>query len=190
MVFVILLILSGCGKPSAEEYLAKAQDAQKRVAQMFEQRRSDQAVSDSMKLAVKEAIDNYGHVVAEYPRHESAPAAQFAIGQALQNGLQDFTGAIDAYRKYVRLYPEGKDAPLASFLIGYLYNNEFHNLDSAAAAYKYFLARYPDHDMAASARFELENLGKSPEELLPRPEVTTTENAKPARKSGKTSTKN
>jgi outer membrane protein assembly factor BamD (BamD/ComL family) len=77
--------------------------------------------------------------------------------------------AIDAYGLYCREYPAGKQTPLAMFLIGYLYNNELHDIDSAASAYRRFLERYPDSEMATSARFELNTLGKSPEEALPIP---------------------
>jgi hypothetical protein len=65
------------------------------------------------------------------------------------------------------------------FLIGYLYNNELHHLDSAAAAYRRFLEKYPNHEMALSAQFELDNLGKSPEELLPQQVATETSKTPP-----------
>ena len=58
------------------------------------------------------------------------------------------------------------------FLVGYLYNNELHNTDSAAAAYRRFLERFPQHEMATSAQYELQTLGKSPEELLPQDRET------------------
>src|SRR4030065_318958 len=43
--------------------------------------------------------------------------------------------------------------------------------ESAARASRMFLAAYPRHPMAQSAQFELDNLGKAPEDLLPKDEV-------------------
>jgi len=50
-------------------------------------------------------------------------------------------------------------------------NNELHKLDSARVLYEAFLQQYPNHDLAVSARFELETLGKDPTQFLPREEV-------------------
>ena len=53
------------------------------------------------------------------------------------------------------------------FLTAYIYHNELNDLGNAKTAYEAFLAKFPDHEMAQSAKFELQNLGKKPEELLP-----------------------
>ena len=57
------------------------------------------------------------------------------------------------------------------FLIGYVYHNELRMLDSAKVAYERFLSEYPNHEMAISAQFELNTLGKPPEELVPKDEA-------------------
>ena len=67
------------------------------------------------------------------------------------------------------------------FVIGFIYNNNLQMLDSARAAYLAFLQRFPNHDLSASAKFELENLGRTPDAIIgPQKEVAV----KP-RKSGK-----
>ena len=53
------------------------------------------------------------------------------------------------------------------FLTGFLCNEELKDLENAKNAYESFLAAYPNHEMADDAQFELKNLGKKPEELLP-----------------------
>jgi predicted TPR repeat methyltransferase len=55
-------------------------------------------------------------------------------------------------------------------MVGYLYNNQLGMTDSAEAAYRKFLSLYPQNELATSAQFELETLGKDPQELLPPPE--------------------
>jgi outer membrane protein assembly factor BamD (BamD/ComL family) len=166
----ILFLLSaaaaaGCSKPSAEEYFARAQAQAQAAATMADTLRSPGAVRE----AFQPAIGLFEDVIREYPHHPLAEAAIFEIANIQNANLHLPREAIEGYSLYCRQYPAGKQTPLAMFLIGYLYNNELHNADSAAAAYRRFLERYPDSEMATSARFELNNLGKTPEESLPLP---------------------
>ena len=156
---------AGCSKPTAEEYFARAQGQAQAAATMADSLRSSAAVRE----AFQPAIGLFEDVIREYPHHPLAEAAIFEIANIKNSNLHLPGEAIDGYSLYCRQYPAGKQTPLAMFLIGYLYNNELHNTDSAAAAYGRFLERYPDNEMATSARFELNNLGKSPEEALPIP---------------------
>lgn len=175
--FILPLIAAGCSKPTAEEYFARAQKQEQEAAITADTLHSPDAVRE----AFQPALDLFASVVREYPRHELAEAALFEIANIKNSNLHLPQEAIDGYRLYCRDYPSGKQTPLAMFLIGYLYNNEIHNNDSAAAAYRRFLDRYPESEMAASAKFELSTLGKSPEEALPVPDMPA---QKPAKKHG------
>jgi outer membrane protein assembly factor BamD (BamD/ComL family) len=154
---------AGCSKPTAEEYFVRAQQQAQTAATMADTLRSPVAVREAFQTA----IGLFESVIREYPHHPLAEAAIFEIANLHNSNMHMPQEAIDGYNLYCREYPAGKQTPLAMFLIGYLYNNELHNSDSAAAAYRRFLDRYPDSEMATSARFELNNLGKSPEEALP-----------------------
>ena len=52
------------------------------------------------------------------------------------------------------------------FMVGYIFNNDLNMVDSARAAYTRFLERFPEAELATSAQYELDNLGKKPEDLL------------------------
>lgn len=158
--FITIVVLAGCGGPSAEEYFAKAQQAQ--TAQEFQQ-----------------AMDLYEKVISEHPEDPAAGDAMFMIATILNNDLHDYDAAVDAYKRYVGNHPEGKETAIAMFLIGYLYNNELQNFDSASVAYRRFLEKFPNHEMSQAAQFELDNLGKSPEELLGQASSTTTAESRP-----------
>ena len=149
---LVLLLLAGC-KPPARESFGNAEAAER---------------AGNFQLAVQD----YGAVVGDHPSDSLAAVAQFKIASIQQNNLGDFPAAIASYRRYVELYPSTPQTATATFLIAYVYNNEMHNIDSAAAWYGRFLEAYPGHEMAPSAKFEIQNLGKTPEELLP-PEPAT-----------------
>jgi len=158
------LLVAGCGKPTAEEYFARGEQEFRKAEQIADSLRSVEAARE----AFKPALALFGKVVSEYPQHPLADSALFTMANITNGNLHMPAEAIEGYREYCRRFPEGKQAPLAMFLIGYLYNNDLHNSDSAAAAYRRFLAKYPGSAMAESAQFELNTLGKSPDEVLPR----------------------
>lgn len=167
LIAVSFILLAGCSKPSPEEYLAKAT-----------------AARDSSNFVL--AIQECENLIKEHPKSIQSEEAMYMVASIRNDYLHDFPAAIESYKKYVELYPQGKQAPIAIFLTGYLYNNELHNLGAAKEAFEKFLAAYPDHEMALSAKFELENLGKKPEDLLPamqesEPKVAV-ETKKPAKK--------
>jgi TolA-binding protein len=62
-------------------------------------------------------------------------------------------------------YPDSEKTPNAIFMIGYIYANELQDNDKAREAYEYFIENYPDNVLVQSARWEIENLGKSLEEI-------------------------
>jgi len=162
---LVLLSLIGCSKPTPEVALQRAQQllAQARTA-------ADTVGSpDQLANVFAPGIEALRGVVDGYPGTPEAEQALFAIAATYNNESQEFQKAIDAYQQYVRTYPGGEKAAVSMFLVGYIYNNQLGNMDSSRAAYQRFLEKYPQHEMAVSAQFELNNLGKPPEELLPPP---------------------
>jgi len=171
-LIVLTVMISGCSKPPAEEYIKKAEEAEKGGLWSV-------------------ALENYQNLVKDHPGSVLAEKALFSIAALQHNSLQNFQAAVDGYKRYLEVYPEGAKAPVALFLTGFLYNNELKNLDSARVYYQHFLTKYPSNDMATSAQFELQNLGKSPDELLPKPEpVAETTPTKSSKKTVKPSKKN
>lgn len=145
----ILLLLSfvGCSKPSAEEMYKKGEDAQK----------ADQYDA---------AISAYQDLINTFPDSARTPEAYYAIGTIYQNHKLSYHMAIQTFRLLIEKYPHHATSPGASFLIGFIYNNNLKKVDSARFAYEDFLKRYPSDQLAVSAKFELDNLGKEPEEIL------------------------
>ncbi len=144
---LVMVCIAGCSKVTDEQLWNQGVDAQK--VNKF-----------------GEALQNYQQLVDDYPKSAKVPEALYAIGSICQNNAQDVYRAIRSYRRIVHEYPTHATASSAMFLIGFIYNNELRNVDSARIAYEEFLRRYPDNTMASSARFELDNLGKKPDEII------------------------
>jgi TolA-binding protein len=112
------------------------------------------------------AVDRYEEIVNRFQKSAYAESALYRAGLVYNNDLHDLQRAVGAYRRYYAFFPESKQAPTALFLSGFLLNNELHQTDSARVMYQTFLEKYPTHELAASAKFELETLGKDPGPLL------------------------
>ena len=156
-------ICAGCSRPTAEDYFARAEAAEKQALAA----RDTLSSPEEVRQRFQPAVDAFESLITEYPSHPLAESALFRLAGLRTNDTHEPQLAIDAYTRYIERYPEGEKTPLAMFLIGYLYNNELHNLDSASAAYKRYLAKYPNDQYASSAQFELNTLGKPIEEVLP-----------------------
>ena len=84
----------------------------------------------------------------------------------MEGGKGNFEKAVEHYETLLTLYPDSEQAPLALFMIGFTYANEIGNKDKARMSYKEFLEKYPNNVLKSSVEFELENMGKSAEDIL------------------------
>ena len=160
---VMLVLLAGCGKQSAEDYFSKAEGEYKTARETADTLRN----RDNMAKLFEPAMENYMKVVQEYPDDPLAGPALFMAATIRNNEMRDPEQAVVLYKQFADKYPDAKKAPVATFLVGYLYHNDLYMLDSASTWYKRFLDRYPQDEMAASAQFELNSLGKSLDQLIP-----------------------
>jgi TolA-binding protein len=119
------------------------------------------------------AVDRYQELVKRFPGGVEAESCQTRIALLYNNELHDFGNAVTAYKKVYELFPSSKNAPTSLFLAGFLLSNELHKLDSAKIVYEAFLQKYPNHELAASAKFELETMGKDPGEFIRRDEISS-----------------
>lgn len=77
-----------------------------------------------------------------------------------------FERAILIYEELAQTF-EGKDlGAKAAFMLAFTLDNHLNRLDEARAQYNRFINRYQEHPLAESARFLLQNLGKSEEEII------------------------
>jgi len=84
----------------------------------------------------------------------------------LAKTIENPTKAIELYASILANAPQHPKAATAQFMTGFIYANDLNELDKAKAAYETFLQKYPNDELAESAKMEIENLGKSPEELI------------------------
>lgn len=139
---IMLSIIVGCGKQTAEEMFSVAEKLEK-------------------EEKYQDALVKFEKILVVYPNTPLAPEVYFKIAQ-LTGNLKKFENCVDAYGQIVKLAPDHPNAPKAQFMIGYIYANELKNVDKAREAYTFFIEKYGqvDSGMTASAEFELKFLGQ------------------------------
>jgi len=160
------LLFGACGGVSEEDLFQMAQSE----------------VEQQNYLAATQHLEQ---LIDRFPKGKRAEESLFLLGNIYNDNLQKPRQAIAMYRRLHEMFPRGEKAPGALFLVGFIYNNVLHQYDSARIAYEQFLREYPQHEMAESAKFEIDNLGKPPEELF-RTKVAEQEQPKQATKRAQT----
>lgn len=128
------------------------------------------------------ALWNYQELVEKHREIALAESAQLRIVFIYSDILRDFDKAAQAYKKLYELFPNSPNASQALFMAGFLYGNEIKNYERAREIYELFLQTYPEHDLAQSARFELETMGKDPLEFIQLQQAEKDAQAKPLAK--------
>ncbi len=155
-LIVAAFILFGCAQKSGQDYLKSAEENLK-------------------NNKVQEAVSDLENFVKENPEDEKAPEALTKLASIYQNKMlktfsdsESLQKAANIYRQVYDEYPNSKLAPTSLFMSSFILANELQKYDLAKASYILFLQKYPNHDLAKSAREELNNLGLSPDEILKR----------------------
>ena len=117
------------------------------------------------RLERKTIVEMLGKVRDNAPRANSAPRAQYLIGQVNESRKQPGL-AIAAYEKLVDEYPRSNVAPDAQFRIGEIIlkqaregNKDKANLDRAKSSYRDLLLAYPNSPFSAQAKQRIATIG-------------------------------
>ncbi|MEN8224861.1 MAG: tetratricopeptide repeat protein [Bacteroidota bacterium] len=124
---------------------------------------SEEGFVDRSKALV--LVDQYVDFANSYPEDSMAVENLFKGAEFCLN-LGEGQRSIELYDRVINEYPEFRKLPECLFLKGYVYENYLGDLDQAKAIYTEFLETYPDNEFADDAEISIQNLGKSPEELI------------------------
>jgi len=128
------------------------------------------ALMDKANKAVKdkktnEAIQLYQQIITEYPNGKFAPEAQYRMA-TLYLMEKKLEKAVQLLEDVDAKYPKSEYGHKSLFVAGFTYSNDLGNIEKARSTYQSYLQKYPDSNMAETARFELQNLGKTTDEIL------------------------
>lgn len=112
-------------------------------------------------------------ILNDYPDSKSNDSLIFEFAKLYHSKViaklsneQNMKNAIKYYEKLYNEYPKSENAPTAMFMCGFIYANELKDFGKAKEYYNKFLKSFPNHELSASAKIELENLGVPPDEII------------------------
>lgn len=117
------------------------------------------------KAKATELRNAYLDYVNAWPKDTIGASFLYKAGE-LSMSLHESMKAIELFQRYSKAWPEKPKAADCLFLIGFIYENDLGNYNQASNAYNEFIKKYPDHPFADDARILIQNLGKTPEELI------------------------
>jgi|688.fasta_scaffold335666_3 TolA-binding protein len=150
-VFVAVLTVFACQSPK-EKALKSIKDLEA----------GDSAFSDELIQKLKTA---YVDFATKYP--DDQQSAEFLF-KAAQKGiyLDQPKESVEFLDKLVKDYPSSPMVEEAMFLSAYTLENNIQDYPAAKARYEQFLVKYPKGELADDAKFSMEHMGESADELL------------------------
>jgi TolA-binding protein len=157
-VFLILIILFTGSCSSPEKQLSDKIETEEKGLY-----KDSSLVPDPQKA--KTVIALYDQYVEKFPRDTASAGYLFKAGD-ISSKTNNVSEAIRYFDRLIDNYPQHEKAPYALFLQGFIFENQLGDPVKAKPYYEEFLKKYPDHSLARDVNFSLENLGRSPEELI------------------------
>lgn len=124
--------------------------------------------ADSTAINKKNALalaSDYQLFAARFPNDSAVPEYLYRAADILMNmGRPHQTLFI--FNEIIKKYPDFDKISTCYFLRAFVYDDELKDYHAAEKYYKDFIDKYPHSDFVDDAQTLLNNLGKSPEEMI------------------------
>lgn len=117
------------------------------------------------KETASQLIEEYLTFVDANKEDSLAPVYLFNAAQVAM-GMSISKQAIDIYKRVHEEYPDYGKAVTCLFLQGFVYETQLNDKVKAQKIYLEFISKYPNHNLIDDAKFSLENLDKTNEEII------------------------
>ncbi len=134
-----------------------------RISELEENLKQQAARPEAAKL--DELLALYTGFVDTYPQ-DTAAAMYLYRAVNLSMGMGKGEVALKLIDRSINEYPQSPRYAETVFLKAYVYENLLGKLGSASEIYRDFIHRFPDHELADDAQAAIQNLGKTPEQLV------------------------
>jgi outer membrane protein assembly factor BamD (BamD/ComL family) len=153
---LLMLVLTSCG-PSRQKEISMIRNIEGRLysssATSF-----DRESADSLLMM-------YSAFIKKHPGDSLTRNFIFKAGNLFMTEGKG-REALEMFDLYMNKYPEDAKTPVCMFFKGYINETIMNDLEKAQEIYILFLEKYPRHDFADDARNALNNLGKTPEQMV------------------------
>ena len=110
-------------------------------------------------------INLYSKFANQYADDSSSAEYLFRAAEICKS-LNKGKLSISYYERIENDYPQFSKMPICIFMQGFVYENLLKDFENAKYNYQRFIDKYPNHALVHDTKILIENLGKSPEELI------------------------
>lgn len=118
-------------------------------------------------------IEKVNELREKYPDSEITLEAMEILGNIYSNNLiepkdelQNSKKAIELFLEINKQFDKVKKGRHYLFMAAFLTSDKLKDFKKAEELYNSFINKYPDDELVSSARDEIKNLGKTPEEII------------------------
>jgi len=151
IIFTATALLAACDSPK-----------EKMIKKITALENNDSAFSTELMQELKTAYLEFGN---KYPDDDKSADYLFKAAQRCI-ALNTANEAVIILNDLMAKYPKNDICQEALFLLAFTYENSLQDLKQAEEKYKQFIQLYPKNELAEDAKLSLENLGKSPQEII------------------------
>lgn len=156
VVPILLLVLVSCS-PSRDKDVTAIHNIEKRLFSP-DATSLDKESADSLLIL-------YSAFIKNFPSDTLTKNYMFKAGSLYMN-TGNGKKALEMFDLYRAGYPNDPRAAMCLFFSAYIYENIMQNLDKAQELYILFIEKYPHHDFTDDAQMALNNLGKTPDQMV------------------------
>jgi len=113
----------------------------------------------------KQLIPAYLKFREAHPDDPKSPDYLYKAGE-INQGMGQGNMAVKYFDEFCKKYPDNKRAAVSLFQQAFVYETLLKNKEMAVKLYKEFIEKYPNHELVPSAKASIDNIDKSPEELI------------------------
>lgn len=156
VLYILLIMLAACSG-GRQQLLDEIKEKEAIVTKSYEDV-IDKSTAESLR-------QDYLDFADDYPDDSLAPKFLHKAAE-LSLAIDMAKDAVSTLDTLISRYPDYKYLPDALFFKGFIQENHLKDMAAAKKTYEDFLKRFPNHELADQVAVTIENLGKSPEELV------------------------
>ena len=113
----------------------------------------------------KELVDAYIKYAKDFPKDSCSVNYLFKAANISMN-IGKAKLSVELFDQIMKDYPGYSKVPDCMFLKAFVYDNNLKEYKKAREFYEEFIKKYPTHEFADDAQACIDNLGKTPEQLM------------------------
>ncbi|MBK7149567.1 MAG: tetratricopeptide repeat protein [Bacteroidetes bacterium] len=153
----LMFLLAACA-PDTKWGISKINDKEQRIL-------ADAKAGKIDSASLMSLLNDYETFAAKHPT-DSISAEYLFRSADFYRYMRRPLKSIQIYEKISLQFSNHSKAPLSVFLQGFLYENDLTNYAAARAQYHRFIVKYPNHPLTKDVVITMQNLGKTPEQLV------------------------